>query len=157
MCCQITVRSSSNPSIYNLTLIELEIRKTWGTTASQSDLGAQQYNGRDLPKALVGHMENKEVSSGNQYSFTKGKSSLTNCVAFNDGVAVSVGKGRAIDIIYLNLHKVTLSHMTPQPLNQKKKHLLDLIDEPLNGEGVGHMETCDEWNPLGINSGINTV
>ena len=58
-----------------------------------------------LLEDMLRDMEAREVIRDTQHGFTKGKSCLTNPVAFIDGVTRYGDKERAMDMVYLDLCK----------------------------------------------------
>uniref|UniRef100_A0A8B9F6M4 Reverse transcriptase domain-containing protein n=1 Tax=Amazona collaria TaxID=241587 RepID=A0A8B9F6M4_9PSIT len=61
---------------------------------------------------MLRHMKTNKVLGDSQHGFTKGKSCLTNLVTFYEGATELMDRGRAVDVIYLDLCKAfdTVSH-----------------------------------------------
>jgi len=63
-------------------------------------------------EVFIKQVEEKKVIRSSQHEFTKGKSCLTNLIAFYDGMTGWVDEGRAVDVVYLDFSKAfdTVSH-----------------------------------------------
>ena len=63
-------------------------------------------------EVILKQVEEKKVIRGSQHGFTKGKSFLTNLIAFYNGVIGWVDEWRAVDVVYLDFSKAfdTVSH-----------------------------------------------
>ncbi|GAB0202599.1 mitochondrial enolase superfamily member 1 [Grus japonensis] len=72
--------------------------------------------GKVMEQLILGvinkHVEEEEVIGSGQHGFTRGKSCLTNLIAFYDGMTGWVDEGRAVDVVYLVFSKAfdTVSH-----------------------------------------------
>ncbi|PKU44260.1 rna-directed dna polymerase from mobile element jockey- hypothetical protein [Limosa lapponica baueri] len=62
--------------------------------------------------AISKHVEENKVIRSGQHGFTKGKSCLTNLIAFYDSMTGWVDERRAVNVVYLDLSKAfdTVSH-----------------------------------------------
>jgi len=56
-------------------------------------------------EVIIKQVEEKKVIRSSQDGFTKGISSLTNLIAFYDGMTGWVDEGRAVDVFYLDFSK----------------------------------------------------
>ncbi|CAM5163122.1 unnamed protein product, partial [Eretmochelys imbricata] len=52
-------------------------------------------------------LEERKVIRNSQHGFTKGKSCLTNLIAFYDAITGSVDEGKAVDVLFLDFSKAS--------------------------------------------------
>ncbi|CAM4597055.1 unnamed protein product [Lepidochelys kempii] len=58
-----------------------------------------------LKESILKHLDERKVIRTSQHGFTKGKSCLTNLIAFYDEITGSVDEGKAVDVLFLNFSK----------------------------------------------------
>ncbi|CAM4422758.1 unnamed protein product, partial [Lepidochelys kempii] len=65
-----------------------------------------------LKESILKHLKERKVIRNSQHGFTKGKSCLTNLIAFYDEITGSVDEGKAVDVLFIDFSKAfdTVSH-----------------------------------------------
>ncbi|CAM5099835.1 unnamed protein product [Eretmochelys imbricata] len=58
-----------------------------------------------LKESILKHFEERKVIRNSQHRFTKGKSCLTNLIAFYDAITGSVDEGKAVDVLFFDFSK----------------------------------------------------
>jgi len=89
-------------------------------------------------EVIIKQVEEKKVIRSSQHGFTKGKSCLTNLIAFYYGMTGWVHEGRAVEVVYINFskafdtvsHKILLGNLRKCGLDE---WLLRWIENWLNG------------------------
>lgn len=109
------------------------------------------------------------MAGDSQQGFTKGRSCLNTFMAASGGVATSVGRGRAMSVIWLDLCKA-IDTVPPSTLLSKLEGWIWWVNHPVSEELIGclHPEGVDEqfsaqmgisdkWWPSGLCIRTSTV
>ncbi|CAM4643947.1 unnamed protein product [Lepidochelys kempii] len=112
-----------------------------------------------LKESILKHLHERKVIRNSQHGFTKGRSCLTNLIAFYDEITGSVDEGKAVDVLFLAFSKVfdTVSHSIL--VSKLKKYGLDectirLVESWLDcrAQRVVINGSMSSWQP--VSSGV---
>ncbi|PKU41890.1 rna-directed dna polymerase from mobile element jockey- hypothetical protein [Limosa lapponica baueri] len=109
---------------------------------------------RKILDVIFKDVEEKQVIGSGQHGFTKGKSCLTNLIAFYDGMTGWVNEGRAVGVVYLEFSKAFDTVFQNILIDKLRKWLdettLRWIDNWLNGRAqrVVISSTESSWRPV---------
>ncbi|CAM4589232.1 unnamed protein product [Lepidochelys kempii] len=59
----------------------------------------------NIKESILKHLHERKVIRNSQHGFTKGRSCLTNLIAFYDEITGSVDEGKAVDVLFLDFSK----------------------------------------------------